>query len=136
MDDNLFYGTIIEHQADGLVLVRWDLVNGQGWKSRRLRGFELVPGSFLGIATTAVRDRRPRTLSQKRFPRYWSSDRYRDSTKSVRVVDSNMEDLGRWAEHGVSHQNSVGEHLVGRKIPLTKPGKLRKIWYLTMIEIS
>jgi hypothetical protein len=42
MDDNLFYGTIIEHQADGLVLVRWDLVNGQGWLDELLPPAELT----------------------------------------------------------------------------------------------
>jgi hypothetical protein len=42
MDDNLFHGTIMEHQADGLVLVRWDLVNGQGWLDELLPPAELT----------------------------------------------------------------------------------------------
>jgi hypothetical protein len=42
MEDNLFHGTIIDHQADGLVLVRWDLVNGQGWLDEILAPSELT----------------------------------------------------------------------------------------------
>ena len=42
MEDNLFYGTIIDHQADGLVLVRWDLVNREGWLDALLAPSELT----------------------------------------------------------------------------------------------
>jgi hypothetical protein len=42
MEDQLFHGSIIDHQADGMVTVRWDVVNGQGWLDELLPPSELT----------------------------------------------------------------------------------------------